>query len=74
METKEKTDVMKDNHTAIDEVDMINNNRTMDMEGHHNKEIMVIMVTMVTIMVIMEVIKITTRVMIILHKNPNQLK
>ena len=49
METKEKTDVMKDNHTAIDEVDMINNNRTLDMEDHHNKEIMVIMVTIMVI-------------------------
>ena len=85
-ENSEKTEV---NNTAEEMVDMINNNRTLDMEGHHNKEIMVGMVTIngvpvrsqimeitmdITMEITMVVNKIETRVMTILYKNPNQLK
>lgn len=85
-ENSEKTEI---NNTAEEMVDMINNNRTLDMEGHHNKEIMVGMVTIngvpvrsqimeitmdITMEITMVVNKIETRVMTILYKNPNQLK
>tara|TARA_B110000285_G_scaffold42673_1_gene47311 strand:+ start:3986 stop:4276 length:291 start_codon:yes stop_codon:yes gene_type:complete len=78
----EKTEV---NNTAEETVDMISNSRTLDMEGHHNKEIMVGTVTIngvpvhsqimeITMDITMVINKIEIRVMTILYKNPNQLK
>lgn len=55
-ENSEKTEV---NNTAEEMVDMINNNRTLDMEGHHNKEIMVGMVTINGVPVRSQIMEIT---------------